>query len=379
MNSQQETKSKPKRKKAPSKNPIEAALTAWFRSFPLPEDDQLQLIAQAPKRWTVYEPMALLPTGAFGSTAWREILHSVDSSSSEEKRVDQLWKGILSEISKKQKAQLTHLAVNEGIPLHHTNTTTGEGPQDNGIFQTWAPRWTMFSRGNVKEKARLLDFHDPDRQPGEMHLEHRSQIPLASLCKAYAVDLYAGIGYFVFSYARLGMRVLCWELNPWSVEGLRRGARGNGWSVRVVQRQELSSSSSMGEMLAGGEQITVFLEDNARAVERIAELQRQRQADETTSLANVLHVNCGLLPRSDLSWGDAWDIVGGSEKAWLHLHENVGVADIERRRGEIERWFGELAKKKDSGVTKVYVDHVEQVKTFAPVVFYNPQRVSQTS
>lgn len=420
MNSQQETKSKPKRKKAPSKNPIEAALTAWFRSFPLPEDDQLQLIAQAPKRWTVYEPMTLLPTGAFGSTAWREILHSVDSSSSEEKRVDQLWKGILSEISKKQKAQLTHLAVNEGIPLHHTNTTTGEGPQDvsnnksnilrspsglrmlygdfgpitisspnggpstadfeaafwvstrqNGIFQTWAPRWTMFSRGNVKEKARLLDFRDQDRQhPGEMHLEHRSQIPLASLCKAYAVDLYAGIGYFVFSYARLGMRVLCWELNPWSVEGLRRGARGNGWSVRVVQRQELSSSSSMGEMLAGGEQITVFLEDNARAVERIAELQRQRQADETTSLANVLHVNCGLLPRSDLSWGDAWDIVGGSEKAWLHLHENVGVADIERRRGEIERWFGELAKKKDSGVTKVYVDHVEQVKTFAPGVWH---------
>ncbi|RYO83257.1 hypothetical protein DL766_002156 [Monosporascus sp. MC13-8B] len=433
MNSQK-AQVKPKRK-APQQNPIEAVLVSWFDSaFPgCQQHDRDQLVAQAPKRWIVYEPMVLLPTGAFGSAAWREILRSADRE-----RLDQLWRGILSAISKRQKGEFTHLAVNEGIPLH----TPGEaeesngaastrheraaeenilrspsglrmlygdfgpaavsdpsgGPsaadfeaafwvstKQNGIFQTWAPRWTMFSRGNIKEKARLLDFHsDRDRErpqaqaaaaaaanEGAPSTEHGSRMtPEARararrrLGNAWAVDLYAGIGYFVFSYARLGMRVLCWELNPWSVEGLRRGARANGWGVRVVRGRGLASASSTDELVlgGGGEQIVVFLEDNARAAARIGELRR-------SGAANVLHVNCGLLPTSEASWRSAWDIVRDSEDAWLHLHENVGVADVERRKGKIERWFGELAKM-HGGSKSAYVDHVERVKTFAPGVWH---------
>lgn len=446
------TGKKPKRSKPPSQkhpNPIEAALIAWWATLPLPlrerhAQDRDQLVAQAPKRWTAYEPMALLPTGAFGSTAWRAILEGGEEEGEEgEEHVNRLWRGILSEISKKQKAPpLTHLAINEGIPLHHHHHHSdpnaggaqeannkgnsnilrspsglrmlygdfgpstilssdgggggdGSGPsaadfaaafwvstRQNGIFQTWAPRWTMFSRGNVKEKARLLDFHNSSSQPSS--LEHRTrEVPAARLRqRACAVDLYAGIGYFVFSYARLGMRVLCWELNPWSVEGLRRGAKGNGWSVRVVQGEELlsaasssfstSTSTSMDEILKGGEQIVVFLEDNANAAGRVAALQRGGGGDggETRPSLDVLHVNCGLLPASDASWKGAWDIVGQTEQpSWLHLHENVGVADIERRKGEIERWFRELAER-DGGHKAVYVDHVEQVKTFAPGVWH---------
>ncbi|RYP70550.1 hypothetical protein DL771_005369 [Monosporascus sp. 5C6A] len=436
MNSQ---KAQVKRKrKAPQRNPIEAALVSWFDSaFPgCQQHDRDQLVAQAPKRWIVYEPMVLLPTGAFGSAAWREVLRSTDGE-----RLDQLWRGILSAISKKQKTELTHLAVNEGIPLHAPGETGesngaastrqeragGEnilrspsglrmlygdfgpatisdpsgGPstvdfeaafwvstKQNGIFQTWAPRWTMFSRGNIKEKARLLVFHaDRDQTSGEEGTpppaENRGRGPPEArarhrrLGNAWAVDLYAGIGYFVFSYARLGMRVLCWELNPWSVEGLRRGAQANGWGVRVVRsHQELASSTD--ELLeldggggdGGGERIVVFLEDNARAAARIGELKRWRSgALGAATDADVLHVNCGLLPSSEASWRGAWDIVRDSEEAWLHLHENVGVADIERRKGEIERWFGELAKM-DGSSKSAYVDHVEQVKTFAPGVWH---------
>ena len=48
-----------------------------------------------------------------------------------------------------------------------------------------------------------------------------------SLGKSVLWDLYAGIGYFAFSYAKAGVgKVLCWEINPWSVDGLRRGAGG---------------------------------------------------------------------------------------------------------------------------------------------------------
>ena len=255
----------------------------------------------------------------------------------------------------------------------------------------------MFSRGNVKEKARLLGFHgggdarhapspsqSPSQSPREQGERRHAAARTTRLATAHAVDLYAGIGYFAFSYVRLGMRVLCWELNPWSVEGLRRGARGNGWSVRVVRGYELSSSS-MAELLAGGEQIVVFQEDNARAAARIAEVRWLRRVDGDSDL-DVLHVNCGLLPASDASWRGAWDIVvggGGEAEAWLHLHENVGVADIEGRRGEIERWFGELAEKESGKARRndgdgsseqwtlvVYVDHVERVKTFAPGVWH---------
>ena len=91
--------------------------------------------------------------------------------------------------------------------------------RQNGIWQTWAPLYTMFSRGNVREKARILNL--PTLTTG---------LDTASA----AVDLYAGIGYFAFSYRKSSQalekgikQVLCWEINPWSVEGLRRGAEMN--------------------------------------------------------------------------------------------------------------------------------------------------------
>ncbi|KAI0384725.1 S-adenosyl-L-methionine-dependent methyltransferase [Hypomontagnella monticulosa] len=382
---------RPKRKKLPPPNPIEAGITAWFQSTPLSQVSQLEeLIAQAPKRWTVYEPMALLPAGAFSTGIWKRILSDLP-----DEQIDSLWGRVLAEISKRTGGpHLTHLAVNEGIPAALQHSTPEEVPQEvevaktilaqenilrsptglrmlhgdfgpasadgaaadferafwvstrqNGIFQTWAPRWTMFSRGNIKEKARLLDFH---RNRATNSPEN-----------AWAVDLYAGIGYFTFSYAKLGMQVLCWELNPWSVEGLRKGAAGNGWSVRVVKGSDLALS--MDELLDGSERVIVFLEDNKNAARRIKELIGP----------NILHVNCGMLPTSEASWKDAWDMAARSEsrEAWLHLHENVGVADIEKRREEIERYFLDLAHKDGNG-RMARVEHTELVKTFAPGVWH---------
>ncbi|KAI2784151.1 S-adenosyl-L-methionine-dependent methyltransferase [Daldinia loculata] len=386
-------KNKQKRKRPPPQNPIEAAIKTWFHTSALARHQQLdfdELVAHAPKRWTVYEPMVLLPAGSFHTATWKQLL--LDLS---DEQVDLLWVQILAEISKRSGGtHLAHLAVNEGIPAALRHSPGGDAAGDNsapenilrsptglhilhgdfgpasaedittdferafwvstrqnGVFQTWAPRWTMFSRGNIKEKARLLSFHDgrhmEDRKPPE---------------DIWAVDLYAGIGYFTFSYAKLGMRVLCWELNPWSVEGLRRGAKGNGWSVRVV-KDEHALTLPMEELISGGEQIIVFLEDNRHAARRIKEL----------SELNISHVNCGLLPTSDASWKDAWDIAGRNkgQEAWLHLHENVGVADIDKRKGDIEQYFLSLAPD-DNGNTDrtARVEHTELVKTFAPGVWH---------
>ncbi|KAI5928157.1 S-adenosyl-L-methionine-dependent methyltransferase [Camillea tinctor] len=415
MSNLSDLKSKRRPKKPPCQNPIDAAVLTWLREAP--QELRKLLAAQAPRRWTVYEPMVLLPAGSFGTEAWAAALQE-----SGPQGANDLWQSILAGVSQKagKKGELlTHLAVNEGIPLHAGETeevrapeggSTGNdsnvmrspsglrllygdfGPRtpaapdggnctaedferalwvstrQNGIYQTWAPRWTMFSRGNIKEKARLLDFHHrrPDRgEDNEEQLSHRNTIPSSKLGSAWAVDLYAGIGYFVFSYAKQGMRVLGWEINPWSVEGLRRGAKGNGWSVKVVQGPELVRP--MAEILAGEEQIIVFLEDNAHAERRIRDLRADGGG------LDVLHVNCGLLPKSDVVWGDAWDIAGDeSERTWLHLHENVGVADIDQRKGEIEKWFTELSthEKNQKQVRHVRVEHVELVKTYAPGVWH---------
>ncbi|KAK3489672.1 S-adenosyl-L-methionine-dependent methyltransferase [Neurospora crassa] len=415
----------PKPPKQKKENPITAAVNSWLQdhtqSISLPTllstldsiQDEGQpkalLLDKAPKRWVIYEPMVLLPSGSFTTTPWPQLLDSLSSNVK-----SSLWTRILSNITRDgaSKVELSRLAVNEGIPLHIADGAAEKNareeeeeenllrspsglkllhgdfgpalspspaalaptPQDfeqafwvstkqNGITQIWAPRYTMFSRGNVKEKARLLDFH-----------RHRGRAPTVLKGK-YALDLYAGIGYFVFSYAKLGMRVLCWEINPWSVEGLRRGAVANKWSVKVFQGEEDLTKKTTAELLqeadAEGVQIVVFLEGNESAGRRVRELREQKRE------LDVVHVNGGFLPTSEKSWRDSWQAVVGKGvgDGWLHLHENVHVKDIESRRGEIQklmtRWNEELDDSDGTTTeTKAVVEHVELVKTFAPDVWH---------
>ncbi|KAK0107606.1 hypothetical protein ONS96_003412 [Cadophora gregata f. sp. sojae] len=405
--SNQERPPKPKFKPI---NPIEEAVKIWLSRLPAELQATIQvhvneLLSCTAKRWVVYPPMVLLPPGSFGDE-WSGILGSEISSET----MNELWKSVLDNISKREgKGNLTHLAVNSGIPLNkdshpppggaplaaeeknqtaQTSSPASEnilrtpsglimlygdfGPalspdqnpreedfqhafwvstKQNGIVQVWAPRYTMFSRGNVKEKARILDFH---RHSGEFTSR---DVEEGEIEAATAVDLYAGIGYFVFSYARMGMgRVVGWELNPWSVEGLRRGALANGWSVRVVVGD--------GEGGEGGEErIVVFLEDNAKALERLQRV----EMDGRLESGRIMHVNCGLLPTSELSWEMAIGMLRGD--GWLHLHENVGVEDIESRKVEIGKILEQWLIGAGDGRT-VTTEHVERVKTFAPGVWH---------
>lgn len=375
-------------------NPIEKAVRNWLQTLPESLSAQIQgqfpsLVADTPRRWVVYPPMVLIPSGSFAGETWTGKWLSTVGKRSWEK----LWREILDCIGEKEgKGTLTHLAVNAGIPLNKNKATEGKetseeenilrspsgllmlygdfgpaiGPsyqpterdfneafwvstKQNGIVQVWAPRHTMFSRGNVKEKARLLEFHSLATIANfESRVVGREQ-----LGKEMAVDLYAGIGYFVFSYTKLGIgKVAGWELNPWSVEGLRRGAAANGWSVKVVRPGD--------EFVSGDEQIVVFLEDNARAEERLNGI-------DWKGFGKVRHINCGLLPTSEGSWEMTLRILKGD--GWLHLHQNVGVSDITKRTVEIEEiirgWITQ-AKEEQSAT----VEHVEKVKTFAPGVWH---------
>ncbi len=369
-------------------NPVQAALKAWFASIPPPEDNsaadrETMLLNSAPKRFTIYEPMALLPSGSFSNPAWATTLGRCDAAARRS-----LWTLLLQELSKVAKGQLTNLAINEGIPIQKEDaseenilrsptglhmlhgdfgagSTAAEQPtaeefegafwvstKQNGIHQTWSPRWTMFSRGNVKEKARLLGF-------SSAHSGNRTSKGSDS---EWAVDLYAGIGYFVFSYASIGLRVLGWELNPWSVEGLRRGAKANKWTIKVIHGDDLAQP--LEELLSGGEQIIIFQEDNQKAHERLTQMQATLGEAE-----DIRHVNGGFLPTSEPTWREAWEVTQHSRQAWLHLHENVAAGDIPSRRGQIEDMFKQWSVSEGSK-RDVVANHVEQVKTFAPGVWH---------
>lgn len=384
------------------------------------EDDEKQaqllkekLFDTAPKRWVLYPPMIILSPGSVNSD-WKDLL-----GASSKADVDSLYQNVLKTFS--GRCQFTHVALNKGIPLENDDAAENTirapssemarlygdfGPdipaqrfylptdsdnligdkdfeeafwvhtKQNGLYQFWAPRWTMFSRGNVKEKKRVLGFGDAysytkkgkqdkrlaqirsdmqDKEvivldsssvgqpsPEEARTEDQIDPPIrdvthnagamgsankANVTSSHAespkpsvfddettsdtnmtpqdeerlhldgdapadrkyptpkknkrkhdtfespkldkfgkpkiqevqlaLDLYAGIGYFTLSYLKLGYDVIAYELNPFSVEGLRRGAEANGYDCTVIRGKELVKLTSEEKKrtlaIAGGE------------------------------------------------------------------------------------------------------------------------------
>jgi tRNA wybutosine-synthesizing protein 2 len=307
-------------------------LQAFLHAANLPPELQ----ATAPKRSSTYPPLLLLPSDAFASAPWRAHLREHPA--------------FLAELAHALK--VSHIARNapiaaggnvmrspSGLEFLHPPGYSSSGPRfedalwvhttQNGIRQTWAPEFTMFSRGNVKEKRRVLEFKDVHGQE--------------------VVDLFAGIGYFVFSYLKAGAtKVWCWEINPWSVEALRRGCAENGWSVRVVKHGEEFVDDA-------GEKVVVFEESNEHAVQRMKGRSR------------VKHVNLGLLPSSRNAWEAALTLVQNGGCA--HVHENVGEQEVERKRDEFVRELQGI-EEAAGRARSVCCEHVERVKTFAPGVLH---------
>lgn len=329
-----------------------------------------ELCKQVPSSYSLYQPMLLLPPSAFQSDCWQNLLFS------DEKPVD-LYRVLAHGFG------VTHVARNAPIPLESkqaqldskissnvmrspSNITPlygnfGPPPpipspsrsdfdqalwvstKQNGIDQVWAPLHTMFSRGNVTEKARILDLARQCKEPYS------------------AVDLYSGIGYFAFSYAKAGAtKVLGWEINPWSVEGMRRGAELNRWSIGIVNDTESDWQNSMAK-----NNITIFQTDNSlgsRIVEKIG-----------LSIPPILHVNCGLLPTSRDSWETAVQVVD-KHGGCIHIHENFLIAEIpEKARAvavEIQSFLDKLNF--DGSLPKVMAElgHIECVKTYAPGIMH---------
>ncbi|KAK4494402.1 hypothetical protein PRZ48_014700 [Zasmidium cellare] len=348
---------------------MDRAVKAWLSRSDTPSETCTAVTKKLNKSYTIYGTMLLLPPTALSGPEWNQIQANLDNGSLELAR---LYEEICAHL------KVTHIALSKPIPLHlesseeeenilrsPTNFTplygdfgpsTASSPptpadfekaywvtaKQNGIYQTWSPRWTMFSRGNISEKARLLAL------PSVLQAVEEGDCT--------AADLYVGIGYFAFSYRKAGVKcVLGWDLNPWSCEGLRRGAGRNGWGVRVVGE---------GEEVGALEELMVFNESNVHAPRRVGVLR------EKGAVPPVRHVNCGMLPSSRESLELASSVLEGSVVGWVHVHENFLVEEIETKAEQTRMEFESILKAKRGGEVKTEVEYINRLKSYAPGVMH---------
>jgi tRNA wybutosine-synthesizing protein 2 len=377
------------------RSPLHRGLIEWTKIWqftcdstdePMEGPPFYKMLQDLPTSYTVYPPMLLLSPGSLSSDVWETYLR--DAAEAEKMSLLNKLAGAVN---------CTHIAINAHIPgeLHaessekDTQKTSDSneirfpvnltpmlgdfGPAhctadptttdfdcafwvqvlQNGIKQTWAPRHSMFSRGNVKEKARLLDLVPRTTPSAEGEFT--------------AVDLFAGIGYFAFSYAKAGAsKVLCWDINGWSVEGLRRGASLNGWTTNVMKLGDCSEDYDRSMLVlttrSQNSKLLVFHEDNRSAPFVISHLEAY--------IPPVRHVNCGLLPTSKASWKIAVEAISKQHGGWIHLHENIRTDQIVQISADICLQIQKLlneARGPDSEL-RIKLDHIEKVKSYAPGV-----------
>ena len=370
-------------------NPLSTSVHKWLLALSPNDQDLLPVSISdllSSESWTYqkYPPMLLLPATTFKSTRWTQLLASPLRA-----QLSTLYASICASMD------VTHIAINAPIPpsidptpQQFTSTIpsikqenilrsplaiqplygdfgspdtkpSAEGferafwacVRQNEVLQMFAPLHTMFSKGNITEKQRVLGF------PGLGGMDGGTT----------AVDLYAGIGYFAFMYAKAGAEcMLGWELNEWSVEGFRRGAKKNKWAIEVIEKTESDGGDAVDNWVERVREarLTMFAEDNRKALGRIQKLRKH--------IPPVRHVNCGYLPTSKDSWDAAVQILDPKEGGWIHAHENVAETDIDRRKEGIKTLFAALAyaKQDDHTAYLVACEHVERVKSYAPGVMH---------
>lgn len=364
--------------------------------------DLNSLLSSVSRRFTIYEPLLLLPPNFFSKNLrWERFISLLSNV-----QLQNLYACIAQIFAP---MGVTHVAVNAPISLTTnigtenkvrgpTNLTPlyGDfGPiippktqhihpseldlqqafwvkavQNSRIIQIWAPLYTMFSRGNVVEKARILGLESKFDGLNEQQLQQ----PLQEIS---VIDLYAGIGYFVFSYLKMGVaRVWAWELNGWSIEGLRRGCEANKWGIKILKVDGEGRVDGIGDLIhkLNGDNIRViaFHGDNSFAVNVMQDIKAKMEARNIWK--RIRHANLGLLPSSRGTWSAATALIDREKGGWVHVHENVNVHEIPETRSaiiaEFERLQSNTGSLDDYTISGVECNHVEEVKTYAPGVMH---------
>ncbi|KAF3904545.1 hypothetical protein ABW21_db0201814 [Orbilia brochopaga] len=375
--------------------PYIPALTSFLSAHPA--STSIQPTVPLKLRYDIYGPLLLLPsTSPLSLSPWKEYLAALPASSR-----DSFYSVLADAFG------VTHIAVNapistdptiddgnairapritclhgdfgdfcEGVPVAREGEVEVGGEMafarafwanvvQHGVYQTWAPLHTMFSRGNISEKSRLHDL---------VHSQLESRNTITSNVNGNgcgkravaAVDLFVGIGYFAYSYLKAGIPVVFgWDINPWSIEGCRRGALANKWPAAVMTSDMQSASTDTDTRLF------IYQESNVHAPSRLAG-SKSRILASGKPWFHILHVNLGLLPTSAQAYGIAVSVLALNdtvEEAYVHVHENVAKEDVDIVKDTIVDKFVALVA--DAGMEKgVSCSHVEFVKSWAPGVWH---------
>ncbi|SMN22201.1 similar to Saccharomyces cerevisiae YML005W TRM12 S-adenosylmethionine-dependent methyltransferase of the seven beta-strand family [Maudiozyma saulgeensis] len=324
-----------------------------------------ELLFYLPTKYSIYPPMLL-----FNNSEKKSLLHEKVQQFFTNYNIDRtkyykhllndfapfkgleiiaINKPILEEDTLRQPHNLQLLYRNDNRPLNEFDDIWCQVIQ-NEIIQVWNPMYTMFSRGNIKEKKRILDtFKEVENND--------------------VVDLYCGIGYFTFSYLKLGCRNLFgFELNPWSVKGLWQGFNANNKFKPTLNNGKcITTKLHRNE----GEYCHIYNENNEMSNQRLQEFRDQNMAGE---LLKIRHINLGLLPSSQQGWPVAILLLdnhnnwGACPLSTLHIHENVSIQDI--NDGSFIKQT--LLKLHTLGASRYQFNstHLEKIKTFAPDVWH---------
>jgi tRNA wybutosine-synthesizing protein 2 len=171
-------------------------------------------------------------------------------------------------------------------------------------------------------------------------------------------------------------RVWGWELNGWSVEGLRRGCLANKWGCRVVKVTDdgkLDGGEDIEDLvksLTDTDRVVIFHGDNRFAADMLDTISHVMDGMGTWN--PVRHVNLGLLPSSQPSWENACGMLDVRRGGWIHVHENVDVHQIEQKKKEIEHELARVRSQEQTPLEQPIANcrHVEHVKTYAPGVMH---------
>ena len=167
-----------------------------------------ELLSEIPGSWERHGDLVVLPSQAFRSQEWREII----SGSSD------FWSTVAVALNCKRLARGAEVLPNEyrssGAEMLLGSDSWVEHV-DNGIKYNFDITQVMFSSGNIVEKLRVSEFDCTNET---------------------IVDMYAGIGYFTLPYlVHTGARcVHACEWNVRAVEGLEKGLEANGVKERCI-------------------------------------------------------------------------------------------------------------------------------------------------
>ncbi|KAI9292607.1 hypothetical protein K502DRAFT_71610 [Neoconidiobolus thromboides FSU 785] len=353
-------------------SPYQQLLTLSFNYFQsktnLSESELLQLLQKTlPKKWELYNQFLLLPLNCFHqhdlvplnpSFSWTEFFTSY---------MHHVFLPLF---------QVTHIAKKVSITPddvlrrptiqayygnfdHYFNLVT-----QNSITYCWAPKYTMFSQGNIKEKIRVTK---------EKIFQLENQIVL---------DLYAGIGYFTLPYLlKCGAkRVYACEWNPYSVVGLIKGAEINGVSYELVKEIKNENNQHMFQVI---DKYVKKIEDDNKDDNRISNSIENIEKDIKLIILpgnnedfinyyqnKVDRVNLGLIPTSFQGYELAILALNKQCGGYLHIHENVVQNEENNKIQQIQQELKQIFNKYNYFNWTILLINAVIIKNYGPLVYH---------